>query len=242
MISLLRWLLVPSVGKRQVFRLSILESRNVKCLLPFCKTVSLRSIPLDCGHGKPWHSSVHVARLGSTQLLRAFCFCFDAYFAFFNASSCCNRVARPGSAQLRGCLLSFWGYPSWKGSNTWVGLDIIRFWRHYCIYCPWENSAGLGLFELVEGQVLIHCTSSVLHVFTSQLGHLWMLYAIWYVVPVRIFWAILSWRLRIYTDLTESQIWFRKEMTLYSVIYNVWNRQTIWYWNKHSALYCSRVF
>ena len=72
MTSLLRWLLVLSVGKRQVFRLSILESRNVKCLLPFCKTVSLRSIPLDCGHGKPWHSSVHVARLGSTQLLRAF--------------------------------------------------------------------------------------------------------------------------------------------------------------------------
>ena len=68
MTFLLRWLLGLSVAKRQVFQVSILESRN---LTFSCKTVSPRSIPLDSGDGEPWHSSVHVARLGPTQLLRA---------------------------------------------------------------------------------------------------------------------------------------------------------------------------
>ena len=68
MTSLLRCLSGLSVAKRQVFKVFILESRN---LTFSCKTVSSRSIPLDCSDGKPWHSSVHVARLGPTQLLRA---------------------------------------------------------------------------------------------------------------------------------------------------------------------------
>ena len=69
MTFLLRWLLVLSVPKRQVCGTSILESRILenfsKQLHPWCLP---RSIPLDSRYGKSWHPSLHVARLGPTQL------------------------------------------------------------------------------------------------------------------------------------------------------------------------------
>ena len=165
MTFLLRWLLVLSAPKRQVCRISILESRILenfaKQLHPWCLP---RSIPLDSSYGKPWHPSLHVARLGPTQL-------------------------RDNEQHLKRIwfLHLFSDADASKGSNTWVGLDSIGHLSYFMSFGEWWRTWVIFSLKMAFGRFgsySLHQIAGFMTFYKFLTSPTVMVCAIWYEVHI----------------------------------------------------------